>query len=75
MNLPFLLLLRGLAAPRSISFADEQLVPWEILPINTFFGEFTPQLAKMRICNRTAMSSGTANGSTNGGTTKLTPNM
>jgi hypothetical protein len=42
MNLPFFLLLRAVSTLRSISFADEQGMPREFLPINSFFGELLP---------------------------------
>jgi hypothetical protein len=48
MNLPFLLLFRAFAARRSISFADVLGVPWETVPINSFFGEFAPPMASVR---------------------------
>jgi hypothetical protein len=48
MNLPFFAFVQGLSARLSISFADEQLVTRELLPINTFFGEKLPQRPQTR---------------------------
>jgi len=51
MNLPFFVFGPGSLARLSISLADDQWVPWDYLPINTFFWEFAPRHATMRKYN------------------------